>query len=64
MQELSPKRTQTQQRLLDAAFRVLASDGFAGASIETIVAEAGFTRGAFYSNFDSKDALVLAAIER
>ena len=46
MQELSPKRTQTQQRLLDAAFRVLASDGFAGASIEAIVAEAGFTRGA------------------
>ena len=64
MQELSPKRTQTPQRLLDAAFRVLASDGFAGASIETIVAEAGFTRGAFYSNFESKEELFAAVVDR
>ena len=64
MQELSPKRTQTQQRLLDAAFRVLASDGFAGASIWTIVAEAGFTRGAFYSNFESKEELFAAVVDR
>lgn len=64
MQELSPKRSQTQQRLLDAAFRVIASDGLAGASIERIVAEAGFTRGAFYSNFESKEELFAAVVDR
>lgn len=37
--------------------------GIGGASIEAIVAAAGFTRGAFYSNFKSKDELIIAMIE-
>jgi len=38
-------------------------DGIGGASIEAIAAEAGFTRGAFYSNFKSKDELIFAMLE-
>ena len=37
--------------------------GIGGASIEAIVAAAGFTRGAFYSNFKSKDELIIAMLE-
>ncbi len=61
---ISAKRAQTRQRLLDAAFRVLAEEGLAAASIEAIVARAGFTRGAFYSNFSTKEELFAAVVER
>ena len=37
--------------------------GIGGASIEAIAAAAGFTRGAFYSNFASKDELIIAMLE-
>lgn len=47
-----------------AAVRVFAARGIIGASVEEISEEAGFTRGAFYSNFGSKDDLVLALLKR
>jgi AcrR family transcriptional regulator len=50
-------RARTRAALLDAGGRVFVRDGFAGASVEAIAAEAGFTRGAFYSNFSSKEEL-------
>ena len=37
--------------------------GIGGASIETLAAAAGFSRGAFYSNFKSKDELIIAMLE-
>lgn len=52
-------RENTRARLLDAAAQVFAEVGLGGASVEAIVERAGFTRGAFYSNFDSKDELFL-----
>jgi AcrR family transcriptional regulator len=51
------KRARTRAALLDAAARVFVERGFQGASVEVIAAEAGFTRGAFYSNFASKEEL-------
>src|SRR5579859_4032813 len=47
-------REQTRKRLLDAAAEVIASRGLAATTIEDIVEHAGYTRGAFYSNFESK----------
>lgn len=38
--------------------------GIAAASVEDIAEAAGFSRGAFYSNFADKDALVLALLQR
>ncbi|GAA1862944.1 TetR/AcrR family transcriptional regulator [Myceligenerans crystallogenes] len=61
---LTPRRERTRARLLDAAYAVFARDGIKGASIEVICETAGFTRGAFYSNFDSKEALFLALADR
>lgn len=57
---LTPRRQQTRQRLMDAAITVFAEKGIEGASVEEISEAAGFTRGAFYSNFDSKDELCFA----
>ncbi|WP_194762886.1 TetR/AcrR family transcriptional regulator [Microbacterium sp. UFMG61] len=52
-------RENTRARLLDAAAQVFAEVGLEGASVEAVCERAGFTRGAFYSNFDSKDELFL-----
>jgi AcrR family transcriptional regulator len=51
------KQAETRAGLLDAAERVFLRRGLQGSSVEEIAAEAGFTRGAFYSNFESKDEL-------
>lgn len=53
------RQAQTRQELLDAAARVFVRRGFHGSSVEEISAEAGYTRGAFYSNFNSKDEVLV-----
>ena len=49
----------TRERLLAAAEQVIARHGFGGASIDLIAAEAGYSKGAIYSNFKSKEAVFL-----
>jgi AcrR family transcriptional regulator len=61
---VTARRAQTQERLMAAAARVFAERGIIGASVEEICEAAGFTRGAFYSNFADKDELVLALIRQ
>jgi AcrR family transcriptional regulator len=58
------RRTDTTARLLDAAFEAFAECGFQGTSIDLICHRAGFTRGAFYSNYQTKDELFLALFDR
>src|ERR1700744_6166475 len=58
-----PTRDDAREKLFEAAARVFEEQGIGGASIEAIAAAAGFTRGAFYSNFDSKDELIIAMLE-
>lgn len=62
--EVSARRTATRERLIDAALTVFAEHGVGGASVEHICDAAGFTRGAFYSNFDTKDDLCVAVLQR
>jgi AcrR family transcriptional regulator len=54
----------TRAKLLNAAEHIFARDGFQASRLEDIAARAGFTRGAFYANFDSKEDLLFALIER
>ncbi len=61
---ISPRRERTRERLLDAAAQVFARTGFGAASVEAITEAAGFTRGAFYSNFASKEQLFIALSHR
>lgn len=53
-------RTATRSRLLSASAEVFAEKGIEAASVEELCTAAGFTRGAFYSNFASKTDLALA----
>ncbi|SDI49394.1 transcriptional regulator, TetR family [Paraburkholderia steynii] len=57
-------RNQTRQRLCDSAQAVFMKKGFAAASVEDIVKAAGYTRGAFYSNFHNKVELLLELLRR
>ena len=62
---LSRKEAQarTRARLMESAARVISTKGLDRASIDEIAADAGFTKGAFYANFESKEALFLAMLD-
>jgi AcrR family transcriptional regulator len=57
-------KDQTRERLVDAAQATFMKKGFVAASVEDIAAAAGYTRGAFYSNFRSKSELFLELLRR
>lgn len=65
MIEQAPARSRenTRARLVAAAAEVFAESGLDGASVEAICERAGFTRGAFYSNFASKEELFFALVQ-
>jgi AcrR family transcriptional regulator len=53
----------TRRKLLDAAKRIFTQQGFEAARLEDIAAGAGYTRGAFYANFKSKEDIFFALFE-
>ena len=57
-------REQTRDRLLDAAHLLFEQKGFALSSVEDITAAAGYSRGAFYSNFTDKTSLLFELLHR
>jgi AcrR family transcriptional regulator len=59
----SARRQKTRARLLEAAFEIFAEKGVHASSVEMITEAAGFTRGAFYSNFSTKEELFFALME-
>jgi AcrR family transcriptional regulator len=58
-----PGDTTSRDQLLSAASRVFARSGYHGASMSEIAAEAGFSKGALYWNFASKDELFFALLD-
>ncbi|QRP47013.1 TetR/AcrR family transcriptional regulator [Amycolatopsis sp. FDAARGOS 1241] len=58
-----PTRAETRRRVLDAAFEVFGEKGITATKLTEVAAAAGLTKGAVYSNFASKDELVLALME-
>jgi AcrR family transcriptional regulator len=57
-------RALTREKLLDAAALAFARHGYGGASVDTISESAGFSKGAFYSNFASKEAIFIELLRR
>lgn len=57
------QQAQTRAELIDAAGRVFARRGLERASIDEIAAEAGYTKGAFYASFASKEELFLTIVD-
>src|SRR3712207_5988200 len=58
------QRERTRADLVDAAERRFTRDGFHATSVDQVAAEAGYTKGAVYSNFASKEDLFFAVYER
>src|ERR1700690_3892623 len=54
----------TRRKLLLAAEQTLARDGSEGARLDGIAARAGYTRGAFYANFASKEDIFFALLDQ
>lgn len=55
---------QTRERVLSEAVKAIRADGPHRVGVAGVMAKAGLTHGGFYAHFDSKDALMLAAIEQ
>jgi AcrR family transcriptional regulator len=58
------KRERTYEGLISAAERLFVERGFHASTVDEIALEAGFTKGAVYSNFESKEELFFAVYER
>ncbi len=52
------------ERLLEAAYRLFATQGVGGVGVDTIVAESGCAKSSLYNNFQSKEDLALAFLDR
>lgn len=57
------KREQSHHRIVEAASRAVRRHGYAGVGVAEVMKEAGLTHGGFYAHFDSRDALLVEAIE-
>lgn len=57
------RREETRQRLLTSALGVFARNGYERATVDEIVRDAGFSKGAFYVHFKSKDDLFWTMLE-
>jgi AcrR family transcriptional regulator len=59
---LSPRRARTRQKLLDATLALMGEGGLHGVSLDAVAKRVGVTKGAIYDNFESKDAMIVAAL--
>ena len=57
------KQADTRSRLMRSAAKVFCRKGMAGGSIDEVAQDAGYTKGAFYANFKSKEELFLAMLD-
>ena len=57
------KRQETKEKLLRSAEQLFNQGGYEKASVDLIAENAGFSKGAFYSNFESKEAIFLELLE-
>lgn len=57
-------RARTREQLLTSARVVFAKNGYAGATVDLIAENAGYSKGAFYSNFDSKESVFLTLLNQ
>ncbi len=56
-------KQQRRQNLVDAAWRCVARGGYRSLTVDDVCAEAGLSKGAFYTYFDQKQDLLLALLD-
>ena len=59
--KFSERRARTRQKLLEATLAVIREGGLHGVSLDAVAKRVGVTKGAIYDNFESKDAMIIAA---
>jgi AcrR family transcriptional regulator len=59
----SARHQQSHERILDAAARAVRRAGVGGVGVAEVMKDAGLTHGGFYAHFESRDALLAAALE-
>jgi len=59
----SESQARTRRRLVETARTMFLRDGYAATTLEKVAEEAGYSKGAVYSNFEGKDALCLAVLD-
>ena len=64
MERVSPKKAESHERLLRAAARAIRKHGYEGVGVADVMKDAGLTHGGFYAHFDSRDALLAAAVDQ
>jgi AcrR family transcriptional regulator len=64
VQSRAERQAQTREDLVDAAEALFTSHGFHATSLDAVAVAAGYTKGAVYSNFSSKEDLFFAVYER
>ena len=58
------RKEDTHERIVDAAARAIRRHGYAGVGVADVMKDAGLTHGGFYAHFESRDALLVEALER
>jgi TetR/AcrR family transcriptional repressor of nem operon len=58
------RKQDTHERIVNVAARALRRHGYAGVGVADVMKEAGLTHGGFYAHFDSRDALLVEALDR
>jgi TetR/AcrR family transcriptional regulator, transcriptional repressor for nem operon len=58
------RKEETHERIVDAAARAIRRNGYEGVGVADVMKEAGLTHGGFYAHFDSRDALLVEALDR
>src|SRR5687768_7499332 len=56
-------QTDTKQKLLNSAMRLMTSKGFKATTVDEICADAGLTKGSFFHYFDGKEDLAKATVK-
>ncbi len=57
------RKERSHGRIVEAAARAIRRHGYAGVGVADVMKQAGLTHGGFYAHFESRDALLVAAIE-
>ncbi|CAJ0792786.1 hypothetical protein LMG19083_02343 [Ralstonia psammae] len=57
------RKRETHERIVDVAAHAIRSRGYAGVSVAEVMKKAGFTHGGFYAHFESRDALLVEALD-
>src|SRR6201999_2939197 len=58
------RKHKTHDRIVEVAARAIRRQGYAGVGVAEVMKEAGLTHGGFYAHFDSRDAMLVEALER